>query len=266
MNSRKIVSLLLPFFMVDALQAQLRVPRAGAVRYGDGTVRQINGLDANFAVGEQISAASDAISFSDSGGLVFKDGNIQLLSADGQVVSTYDSGEPSALLNVDGDLTTAIAWLPVRQALLHWTGKSFVFTEVHGIDSSGVVSSVRKASSNIAKLLITEAGGNVCEATVSLETGELISLDVVPGVRGPAFQQDAFTVFHDEQGLEIQSASGSMRTLPLSANDLTFERMSSDWVHVSSASTKRHWALHLNNQVLTLSELPALPTGPGSGR
>ncbi len=263
MKLQTIVSLFLPLFLAAGLEAQPKAPKPGIARYADGTVRQIYGLEANFAVGEQVSPASDAISFSDSGGLIAKAGHIQLVAVDGSIISAYDSGETSALLNVDGALTTAIAWLPGQHALVRWSGKSFILIEAHGIDSSGVVSSVRKASANIAKLLITGPSGDVCEATVSLETGELISLDSVPGIKGPAFQQHSFVISHDQQGLEIQSADGSVRMIPLSANDLTFERMSSDWVHVSSASSKQHWALHLTGDVLTLSELPALPVAQG---
>jgi hypothetical protein len=75
-------------------------------------------------------------------------------------------------------------------------------------------------------------------------------------VQGPAFLQSNFVVFHDDQGLEIESANGLRHTLPMPAADLAAERMSNDWLHISSASTKQDWALHLSNTALDLSALP----------
>ncbi|MBV9613073.1 MAG: hypothetical protein JO091_11410 [Acidobacteriaceae bacterium] len=65
-----------------------------------------------------------------------------------------------------------------------------------------------------------------------------------------------FLVFHDARGLEIAAPNGTLRTLPVDASDLRFERMSSDWVHVWSAAAGRNWILHLNDRSLEFGELP----------
>jgi hypothetical protein len=83
----------------------------------------------------------------------------------------------------------------------------------------------------------------------------------LPGVTGPAFFQHSFVVFHDRYGLEIASRDGALRTLPVKPGDLQFDRMSSDWVHISSLGTHQNWILHLNSTKLELSELPAAPQG-----
>jgi hypothetical protein len=75
-------------------------------------------------------------------------------------------------------------------------------------------------------------------------------------MQGPAFLQSNFVVFHDEQGLEIESAAGGRHTLPLAPADLAMERMSNDWLHIFSPSAKQDWALHLSNTALDLSALP----------
>jgi hypothetical protein len=43
--------------------------------------------------------------------------------------------------------------------------------------------------------------------------------------------------------------------LPIAARDLTIERMSSDWLHIFSSSGE-HWALHLTENDLQLSQMP----------
>ncbi|HEY1214127.1 MAG TPA: hypothetical protein VGE93_10900, partial [Bryobacteraceae bacterium] len=60
-------------------------------------------------------------------------------------------------------------------------------------------------------------------------------------------------------GFEVQSADGSTRTLRVTAPDIRIERISGDWLHLSSASRHRDWALLLNEKELQLSELPAPP-------
>ncbi len=256
MKVQRILSMVVPVCLAITLQAQMTQPTVGIARYADGTVRKIFGLEANFIAGPPIMPVADAISFSDFGGLVSTGGHIQLIRADGSVAAEYDSGEALPLLNVDGKLTSAIAWLPSHEALLHWNGKSFVQTQVAGGSVSGKISCVRKSGTDLAKMLVTDGNGDVSEATISLDTGNLTSLDPLPGVRGAAFQQHSFVVFRDAEGLKIEAADGSVRAMPFAATDLSVERMSSDWLHLSSASANRDWALHLNSSGLNLSELP----------
>jgi hypothetical protein len=244
-------------FIAGLLPAQVNVPQVGFVRYADHTVRPIYGVSSNFVAGKTVLDSADAASFSDSGGLVSRNGHIELVTRDGTVLGQYDSGETAPLLNIDGDAKTAIAWLPVHHALLYWDGKSFATIQVQDGTLFGPVSSVRLASFSTAKLLVTDPEEHVFEVTISLETGNLISSDLLPGVQGPAFRQHSFVLFHDQQGLEIESPGGDLRTLPLEAGDIAIERMSSDWLHLSSPATGQNWALHLSNTVLHLSALPA---------
>ncbi len=160
------------------------------------------------------------------------------------------------MLNLDGELTTAVVWVPASHVLLHWTGQTFAATEVAPGLIPGTVSSLRLSGPETVELLATQSGGETLKVTIALRTGNLISADLVPGVTGPAFLQSNFVVFHDEQGLEIESASGVRHTFALAASDLTVERMSNDWLHVASLSTKQDWALHLSNTALDLSALP----------
>ena len=71
-----------------------------------------------------------------------------------------------------------------------------------------------------------------------------------------AFHQKIFTLFSDARGFEIQAADGTVRTLAISAPDIKIERMSGDWLHLSSATAHRDWALLLTQSDLQLSELP----------
>ncbi len=240
------------------LEAQVNAPKVGVARYSDNSVRAVFGVHDDFVISTQVMGSADAISFSDSGGLLAKNGTIELIGPSSTVIAEYQSGESAPLVNIDGVLTTAIAWLPAHHSLLHWNGKSFVRTEVSS-DLPGPVTSLHLANPSTAQLLVNERVGVVSEATISLETGYLTALNVLPGVVGPAFRQRSFVLFHDQRGLEIVSGSGAARTLPLSATDLTIERMSSDWLHLASAAGKQNWVLHLTSTALELSELPALP-------
>jgi hypothetical protein len=257
MKPRLFVFLVIPICLAGWLHAQVSSPELGVVRYGDSTVRPIYGVEANLVVGKQIVRTADAVSFSDFGGLVAVNGHIQLMDRRGSVLSEYYSHDPKPLVNIDGDLTTAIAYLPSREALLHWSGKSFVLTQLGSGSFSGTATSVQMHGEHSAKLLTTTSGGDVSEITISLDAGEPISVKFLPGIQGPAFLHHAFVIFHDKQGLEVEAPDGSRRTVPVAAQDIAIERMSSDWLHLTSPSTNQSWVLHLNNTVLQLSEMPA---------
>lgn len=237
-------------------QAQVSTPKLGVARYSDHTVHPVYGLESNVLVNDQLLSEADASSFSDSGGLISIAGRIQLLYANGTAVGQYDSSEQSPILNIDGGLTTAVAWLPVHSSLVYWSGSAFIVAELAAGDLPGKITSVQLASPTTAKLLATDASGNVFTVNASLATKQITSVNVVPGIKGPAFLQSGFIVSHDANGLHVEAQNGAVRTLPLAAASVAFERMGTDWVHVSSTSTGQDWALHLNATALHLSQLP----------
>lgn len=254
---RRIVYWLLPLCVAGGLNAQVNAPQIGVARFPDHTLHRVFGIAANFIVGDPVLGSADAASFSNAGGLIAKNGQIQLLGTDLSVIAEYSSGESAPLLNIDGDLTTAIAWLPNLHALLRWDGHAFAVTQTADVSLLSHVTSVRVQNSSAASLLILEPGGTVSEAEISLDSGNLITLHLLPGVSGTAFEQHSFIVFHDQAGLEIASPTGIVRTIPLPANDITIERMSPDWLHLISADSHQNWILHLTSTVLQLFELPA---------
>lgn len=238
-------------------QVSAAAPKLGMARYSDRTVHPIYGLESNLLVNEQLLSEADAISFSDSGGLVSIAGQIDLLNASGTVVAHYESGEQSPVLNIDGALATAVAWLPSRSSIVYWNGQSFTATEIARGDLPGQVTSVQLTNAASAKLLASDAAANVFEVNVSLALGQITSVNLRPGVKGPAFLQYSFVVSHDANGLHVEAPNGVVRTLPLAAANVTFERMGTDWVHIASAATAQDWALHLNATALHVSQLPA---------
>jgi hypothetical protein len=255
MKLRIVFSFALVLCLACGALAQVNAPKMGIARYADRTVFQINGLESNLLVNNQLLSSADALSFSDAGGLVAIGGEIQLMTVEGAVLGAYRSTESAPVLNIDNALTTAIAWLPSVKELVRWNGNAFVAIPLSGAQLPGKVTSVQLTSASTARMLATDASNNVFAITVSLAAGLVTSVDLVPGVKGPAFQQYGFVVSHDVNGLHVTAANGSVRTLPLAAPDLTIERMGSDWLHLAS-TTGEDWVLHLNPAILHLSQLP----------
>lgn len=239
-----------------AVWGAVSTPNVGMVRCRDGGVYGLRGLHANLIVGARAFSLAQAASFSSQGGLVATDGRLLFIGANGVIQSSYFEGEASPVVNIDSDASSAIAWLPRRSELLTWTGSQFVPTPVA---LGGFVDSVRMAAPNSAQLLVTEADSSVVSVTVSLPDGGVTNISGIPGATGSAFYQQSFLLFHDANGLEVQESNGSMRALPITQSDLTFERIGADWVHIASTSAQRDWVLHLNSTVLELSELPQPP-------
>ena len=239
------------------LNGQVNAPRPGFVRYQDGFIASVYGVAANFVLRNSPFPLSDEASFSDSGGLLASKGVIQLMRSDGVIEAQYDSHESAPVLSITGGPSTAIAWLPSRRAVLYWTGAKFASVELGGALPQGTISSVSAAENSQARILITQANGAVLNCIVRLTSGTVLSCDLLPGVKGPAFEHHGYLVFEDDRGLEVQDQSSAVQTLAATAGDLQFQRMSSDWLHLYSARTGQHWALRLTPPDVNLSLLPA---------
>jgi hypothetical protein len=241
------------FVLAAMLPAQVSAPRVGFARFAGGSVHAVSGLPANLVVGDLPIARADSLSFSDSGGLLAHNGQIDLVDANAQPVASFTSGEAAPLLNIDGALTTAIAWLPSSHSILHWDGKGFVSTEVN---LAGEIIGLQFIEPDKARLLVRQADASISVVTVSLKTGQVIDSQTVPGIEGNAFAQHSFFIAANSKTLVVESANGQRRVLPLAAPDITIERMSSDWLHIFSVSSGEHWALHLTQTDLQLSRMP----------
>jgi len=246
------------------LPGQVGAPNVGSARFA-GHVFAVHGIPANFLVAKTPWTSAVAVSFSDAGGLISQNGTVTLAGPDGAALADYASGEAAPVLNIDGPLVTAVAWLPSKHALLHWNGTAFILQQVNDSAFAGDVTYLQLISPLMAKLLVTHGDSTVSAVTVSVETGEVLSADLLPSAHGHAFIQRSFVLSEDKQELVVESASGERRTItlardPLPEGDLSIERMSTDWLHISSASTGQHWALYLNSKELRLSALPVPPS------
>ena len=241
---------------------QLSSPRVGVVRYADGSLYLLYGLPGSYLVGPRVLGGTDDASFSQRGGIVARKGLITLLRPDLSTVGTFETaGESNPLLGIDDDLTTAIAWLPSTQRLAHWNGQSFATVSVPDTLREGEVCFVSKRDGQTASLLLHSPDGSVSEASVSLATGQLISVMPLAGAHGRAFRQGSFVLYSDNQSLAITTpANGNTKQLPLPGSELKMERISSDCLHVRSLTARRDWVLHFHNGSFDLEELPPPPS------
>jgi hypothetical protein len=237
--------------------AQVKAPPIGIARLADGSVRTLFGLPENVVVDKHNLGSFDAASFSDQAGLVAKGGRIQLVNTIFTALGEYESGEQQPLLNVDGGASSAIAWLPASQSILFWNGESFVAKVVNGLDGSLQATAVRVANGKRTQLLLTNAQGAVFEASIAMETGNVVSLRSLPGITGAAFWQGSNIFFRDANGLAVMSANGAVRTVgAVGTGALAFDHIASNWLLVTSRSENRMWALHVNGDQVAMSEVP----------
>ena len=236
--------------------AQVSTPVIGVARLGDGSLRMVYGVPDNLIVDSQNLGRVQTASFSDTAALVYKDGSIDLVDRKFHPVGGYSVEDPNALLNVDGDADTAIAWLPGSATILYWNNGAFHSTVVKGLEGSFEVTSLRRSGPQ-AELLISDPNGPVFEGTVSIETGELTSLIPLNGIHAPAFWARDRILFQDVDGLAVQQPNGAVEVLPGISGNLSFARISSEWVLVTSATAKRSWVVNVSGAHVRMSELPA---------
>jgi hypothetical protein len=240
------------------LPGQLSVPQIGTARYPDGSFHTVQGLPANMIVADLPLDSGEAASFSDKGGLISQSGTIRLLGKDFSIMAEYPVGE-KPLLSIDGEPTSALAWLPNTHILLHWNGSRFEAIGVAASDVDGEVTDLQSSGSRQARFIVEHADKSVAAVTVSLRSGNLVSSEPLPGVQGYAFGQGFFVVYASEKELVVDNLRGYRRSVAIPASDFTIERMSDNWLHVYSPSLRQNWALYLTQADLRLSMLPGLP-------
>jgi hypothetical protein len=248
----------LPLVSLFALmaQAQVHVPQVGSIRCVDGSVRPVYGVPASFVLGKPLLFSATSSSFSEAGGIVATSGAVHLLNVDGKPIGEFATAETRPLVNIDSDVSSATAWLPETNSLLYWDGSSFQQVVLPS-PLSGRVTGLRRDGGR-AVLLVFENGG-VSETAISLSSGNTLSEVLLPSVNGPAFREGEFILFPSETGLEIEGPEGRRSLAVAAASDLSIERLSTQWLHLSSAASGHHWALHITNGTLQLLELPAVP-------
>lgn len=205
----------------------LSTPKLGAVRMPDGSVRAVFGAPGSFVLGEPILRRSVAASFSDSGGLVAFADRLVLLDSQMAVIGQQPISH-SAMVGITAGPETAVAWIADASTLLFWDGESFSSVEVQNLPSGKVWSLTRSGERAVLQF---EDG----QATVSLETGNLIDYRVVP----------------DGPKASIAQAVGQNKA------DINVERMSDRYIHVSSRTDHRTWVLRGNDTQGRVWELPA---------
>jgi hypothetical protein len=243
------------------LDAQMIVPQLGVAHFSDGSVHAIRGVAANLIVQARSIGNVDSASFSDSAGLTSANGLIRLIKADGTELAEYQSDEPQPLLNIDSIPQSAVAWLPSKHLLVHWDGSQFVETPIDDASFVGRVSFLSLKADSTAQFFVVRDDSSVARFLVTLPSGRVTSADIEPSARGPVSVQQGWILTQDARGLTAERANGSRQTIQLSAKalpagDLTMERMSNHWLHVSSKSTGTDWALYLDDSKLNLSFMP----------
>lgn len=259
----KAVSQLL-FILAGSLCAQVSAPQIGLVRYADGGVYPLLGVQGNYVLGTRRFDSVDALSFSGKSGLLARGGMLLLVNESLDVVATSETGESAPLVGVDVGLDSAIAWLPARKQLMHWNGTAFVSVPVLQEQSGGTLFSISKQGQDRATLLSRAADGGVEEVTVSLATGAVLSRTLLTGIAGDVYRQGNLLLsVQGGQLLTFNPKTGTSKAVGLRAADVVFERVSATCVHVWANRARRDWMVHLIGDQASVYELP-IPATPSA--
>ena len=243
------------------LPGQISAPRVGLVRYASGGVYPVFGLQANYVLGNRLLDSVDSLSFSDAGGLLSRQGTLLLLDRNLATAGSYDAAGTKPIVGIDSSLTTAIAWLPSHHTLVHWNGDALVPVLVLDGTVNGEVFGVSKVG-DTGVLLAKSSAGIVEEDTIALRTGILLARTPLPGATGTVYRQGTLTVSVQNGQLVTMPAAGTPKTIPIRADDVSFERMSDTCVHLHAASSGRDWLLHFSGDQSWLFELSIPATEP----
>ncbi|MFL6416097.1 MAG: hypothetical protein ACJ74Y_10575 [Bryobacteraceae bacterium] len=254
-----ILPICLGLFASSAVNCQVGTPSVGYVRYPTDGVRGIYGLEGNYIVAGTVAAEAKAASFSEAGGLIFSPGSLTLADSHFATVASTEVSDSDAILRLDGDLNTAIAWLPMGHLLVHWNGQSFVTIPVAEGSIADGATSVRKLDANTASLLVPKPDTTVVRYVVSLRTGQLKSSTTVPGASGYAFENGNRILCFKDGRLSVFTQTGeTLQVLPVAADgDLLIEQASNECLHLGTRTPGEDWLLHLGDGLFHLYRLPA---------
>jgi hypothetical protein len=238
---------------------QLSAPSVGYVRYANDGVHGVYGLEGNYIVGRDVLASAATASFSDDGGLIFQSGSLTLVDSKLTVLANTEINASDPVVRLDGNLQTAIAWIPASRVLVHWNGGAFVGMAVSGISEEDTVTSVRKLDRSTASVLVLKQDNSVVRELVSLRTGELKTSLAIPAASGAAFEDGTRIFCFQDQKLSVLSETGELlQVFSLPADDrLVIEQVSNQCLHLSTKTPGQDWLLHLNGSDLHLYKLPA---------
>jgi len=237
--------------------AEIRAPRIGIVHQLDGKVRPVYGVTANLICGRAWDIQSvTAASFSDQAGLVLAGNRLVLETLDGTILGSIQISESNPLLAIESSPATAAAWLPSSGKLLIWDGQSFVQTRLDVASLPGKPTAIRRAGNDSLEFLLDTADGSSARAVVSTSSGAVLEFTTLPGLSEPAFASSSSVVGQDHHQLILQLNDGSRQTLPISGEDLAFQKVSSNWLAVTSKAAGRQWLIHVDRAGAGVSELP----------
>lgn len=257
MKFYKIVSIVLFLCAPEFLKSQLAAPTVGYVRLANGAAYGVYGLEGNYVLGDSVLGSLQAASFSNQGAFVARPGSLTLLSPDLTAIASWNCEESAPLVHMQGDRTTAIAWLPAAHQMVHWDGQSFQAVDASGFAAAGSVTSINKVDESTASLLVLAADNTVTRYLVSLHDGSVNSSAVLAGVRGRTFEDGPRILWLADHKLTAATHTGDpLKTFQLAAGDLSIEYAASNCLHLSSKISERDWLLHTTDNDLRLYELP----------
>ena len=238
-------------------------PLVGLVRYTNGVVATVYGVSGSYVTRQITSESANGLSFSKAGGILATADALELISSSLTTISRFDTAESAPLVSMGETEDSALAWLPSRRSIVHWTGTDWtVSPEVAQLPSNNV-SSISFETQTTASLLVRMPDDSVAKALVSLKTGEMLSLTLQPGVINNAFAFRDWIICARGNRLDLQKADGTEKLIPLGAtgvHTVQFERAGTNDVHIYTSQPVRDWMLHFGNETLSLTELPALPS------
>lgn len=243
------------------LLSQINTPKAGVVRYRSGAVHPVFGLGSSWVVRSPFVRSAVAVAFSDQFGLIADGASLSLLKEDFSPLAKISCVESHPVLGIGDSADTAVAWLPSRNSVITFDGRTFISTPISGLEPGAQVTSVLK-NGNEVRLLQMRPDGSVFTTEISLTTSQVTTSKEIGEARGPAAFHLGYICSVYENKLHLTSFDGNgTLDFPLDAKTPAFEQASSKSLHITSPGDNRNWIVYAENGHIALAELPA-PAGP----
>jgi hypothetical protein len=222
-------------------QSAIAPPQLGFVEDGAHTLRPAFGVAGNFILGPAVAKNILSKAFSGALGLLKTDSSLAAFDSQGKLLASVDAAPGPAFFAFSSAGAMALAYIASSNALIEWSGSSFVPIPLHISDT---VVSIAFPAPSTASLLI-QRGETVWRLNFPLGTSGASSQNALIGLHPPVLAlPSGDVVYRDTGGIVIRKTDATevhvAASLPAS---FSLQQMNLDWVQLSDLNSSRRFAI-----------------------
>ncbi len=215
-------------------QNTLTPPQIGFMRDPAGGLRPVFGIAGNFLPGDAVVEGVVSAASSGTFGLAKTDSALIVVDRQGRRLASVDVLEGSALFAFSRTGAPALMYLPTMKRLSAWSEGTFRNMPLDDSMIGGAMISIAAPDAEHVAMIV-QRHDVLWELSIRLETGEIESQMLLPGVTAPALLlANGDLIYSDSNGIVIRQPDTSERHVDAQLPDrFALQQMAEDWIQLA---------------------------------